>query len=481
MDEAELDTLLATIGPGGQALVGDPHATIRPASGPLQSGQQLAYGALKALDRDEPLVYRGTLGEGGMGVVRLAEQVSVGRQVAVKSLKRAADDQGLRRLLQKGWVTGALEHPNVVPVYDMSVDPDGRPVIVLKRIEGVEWAAVMHDSEAIAERFGADDAFVWNLGILMQVCAALHYAHSRGIVHRDVKPENVMVGAYGEVYLLDWGIAVSLREVDGDRMPLASRAYEMAGTPAYMAPEMLGGSEPTLSERTDVYLLGSVLYELLCGRPPHRGKSAMAMLRSVHASRVELPDDVDAELAALCLRAMAREPTDRLPSAEAFREALRAHLSHRHSVHLASEAEQRLEALRAALADPGRTDTLSLFGACSFGFQQALGEWAENARALAGLETAATLMVDHALDLGDVAQAERLLTLVPEPTPALLGRLATGREAADAELERLEALEALGADHDEQTGRRTRTFLAAVLGLSWTIFPLTMSATRSSG
>src|SRR5690606_8689637 len=104
---------------------------------------------------------------------------------------------------------------------------------------------------------------------------AVRFAHARGVLHRDLKPGNVMIGNFGEVYLLDWGIAVALRDDGTGRFPLASEATELAGTPSYMAPEMLGREAgPPLSERTDVYLAGAVLYELITGRPPHVGTSA---------------------------------------------------------------------------------------------------------------------------------------------------------------------------------------------------------------
>jgi hypothetical protein len=154
-----------------------------------------------------------TIGQGGMGVVRLAEQVALGRRVAVKTLRPdRKSDQAAIDLLREAWVTGAVDHPNVVPVHDIGLDEDGSPVIVLKRIDGHSWAELMHDADRVRERFRVDDLLTWNLEILIQVLFALRFAHSRGIVHRDLKPDNVMIGDFGEVYLLDWGIALSLRD-----------------------------------------------------------------------------------------------------------------------------------------------------------------------------------------------------------------------------------------------------------------------------
>ncbi|MCB9676054.1 MAG: protein kinase [Alphaproteobacteria bacterium] len=229
--------------------------------------------------RDE-LAFGTTIGTGGMGVVRTAEQVRLHRTVAVKSLRTDIDDpEATRKLLAEAWMTGALEHPNIVPVYDIAVDDAHRPHIVMKRITGIEWESVMDDGPAIAERFGTHDLLAWNLGILMAVCNALHYAHDRGIVHRDVKPQNVMVGEFGEVYLVDWGIAVPLK--DDGRIP-AVGGGRIAGTPRYMAPEMVRAEPVTVA--TDIYLLGGVLHRILTGVPPHRGWSIREILDGIASS-----------------------------------------------------------------------------------------------------------------------------------------------------------------------------------------------------
>ncbi|HVK87488.1 MAG TPA: serine/threonine-protein kinase, partial [Kofleriaceae bacterium] len=207
-----------------------------------------------------------------MGLVRSAIQTSLGRTVAVKTLKPAMRDAGAQLdLLREAWITGAVEHPNVVPVHALELAPDAGPSIVMKRIDGVAWSRLIADAGEVTRRFGATDLLAWNLGILEHVLNAVRFAHRLGILHRDLKPANVMIGDFGEVYLLDWGIAVSLRDDGTGRFPLAANARDLAGTPAYMAPEMLGRDDgPPLSERTDVYLAGSILYEIVTGAPPHR-------------------------------------------------------------------------------------------------------------------------------------------------------------------------------------------------------------------
>src|SRR3954468_5595472 len=149
------------------------------------------------------------------------------------------------------------------------------------------------------------DALDWNLQQLGHVCHAVAFAHSRNILHRDLKPQNIMVGGFGEVYVLDWGIAVSLVDDGSGRLPLAADCHDLAGTLAYMAPEMLG--DASLSIQTDVYLLGAILFEIITGKPPHVTSSIAATLASVSLSEPEFPPGTPDELAAICRRAMAKD------------------------------------------------------------------------------------------------------------------------------------------------------------------------------
>jgi serine/threonine-protein kinase len=412
------------------------------------------------------------IAEGGMGVIHEAEQVALGRTVAVKTLKPGRKDPSAAlELLREAWVTGKVEHPNVVPVHYLGLDDQGNPLIVLKRIEGVEWHQLIEDAEQVRERFGATDLLAWNLGVLMQVLNALRFAHSRGIVHRDLKPSNVMIGEFGEVYLLDWGIAVSLRDDGSGRLPLAADQDEMAGTPCYMAPEMLGRKDcPPLSERTDVYLAGAVLFDIVAGRPPHEGETAVAVVTSVLTSTPELPAEAPGELARICARAMQRAPEDRYESVEALRLDLQAYLEHRGSARLADLAGERLDQLLATLASPAceREQVYRLFGACRFGFHEALVAWRGNEEARRGLLRATCAVAEYEL-ADDPRAAVALLTELEEPPAELLAK---ARAAAAAAADRYQQLEALRADHDDRTGTRTRTFLTIVLGVMFTIFPL---------
>ncbi|HEU5059369.1 MAG TPA: serine/threonine-protein kinase, partial [Kofleriaceae bacterium] len=298
------------------------------------------------------LVLGREIGRGGMGMVVLATQTALGREVAVKRLRPdVGGEQAVRTLLQEALVTGALEHPNIVPIYQLELREGGAPLIVMKRIEGVPWSDCIADPSKLPGLVAGEDVLAAHLRILDQVCNAVAFAHSKRIVHRDLKPANVMIGAFGEVYVLDWGLALCLDpDGAGGRFPTARNQVGIAGTPCYMAPEMtledLGG----IDERTDVYLLGAVLHHVVTGKPRHVGENLREVLSSVYRSRpCEYGPEVPAELAAIMNRATHQDRASRFPSAEALRTALREFAGHQASVQLAREASERLEPLVALL------------------------------------------------------------------------------------------------------------------------------------
>ncbi len=482
--QATIEARWATIAPHASRVEDDPFSTIEPARGTDSAGARALEG-LRDLERAAPagsgLVIEKTIGEGGMGVVQLAVQSSLGRKVAVKTLRGDRKTKATTlRLLREAWVTGTLEHPNVVPVYDVALDADGTPVIMLKRIEGMHWGELIHDPEELGRRYGARDPLEWNLRILMQVCNAVHFAHSRGVIHRDLKPENVMIGEFGEVYVLDWGLAVSLRDDSAGRLPLAKDADEMAGTPCYMAPEMLGGEAGRLSERTDVYLLGATLFEILAGKPPHAGAGLTQIVSSVILSNPLLPEDAPAELVRIYQRAMQRDPDQRFESAEQIRQALEDFLRHRGSLEIAADAQRSLDELIAELgsqrdSEEQRQRVYNLLGECRFGFRQALRAWADNPVAAQGLTDAISAMVDYELWHDDPRAAAMLLGELDNPPAELTARIEKAQLEKAEKQKRLAELQRLGQDMDPIVGGRTRGFLGIVLGLVWTVAPIVAS------
>ncbi len=462
----------------------NPENTIVPPLATADTGGRRALDLLSELaggSVSAQLELGATIGEGGMGIVRIAEQVALGRKVAVKTLRsERKSSAAVVDLLREAWVTGSLEHPNIVPIYHVGLDESGSPIIVLKRIEGVEWSSLIHDADGIRARFGATDLLEWNIEILLQVLNAVRFAHSRGVVHRDLKPDNVMIGEFGEVYLLDWGIAVSVRDDGSGRMPLARDATQMAGTPCYMAPEMLGEAE--ITTRTDIYLAGAVLYEMLAGHAPHQGDSALSIITSVAASQPELPGDVPAVLAGICRRAMARAPNARHDTADELRAALQRYLHHRDSDRLAAQAQARLSELLEFLQSPlddaatQRQRVYKLFGECRFGFQEALARWPESPDANEGLRWAIRAMIEEELRQGSPRTAATLLAELERPPAELGARVERALEAAEQERRHAAAL---AREHDASVGQRTRWFVSIVLGVAFTTLPL-LGALRQS-
>ena len=435
-----------------------------------------AMGELRALPEGPAsgVVLGHVLGEGGMGLVRAATQRSLGRDVAVKTLRpERAHAAAAVKLLREALITGSLEHPNIVPVYDLGLDETGAPMLVLKRISGVAWGELLLDPEEVTKRFGASEPLEWHLRTFMQVCSAIHFAHRRGIIHRDIKPDNIMIGEFGEVYVLDWGIAVAMKDDGTHRFPLAEESTDLAGTPMYMAPEMF--DEQVVDERTDVYLLGATLYHVVAGRPPHQGTTIVEILTSTLAGPVT-PAGAPLDLEAIWRKAMEQARSDRHQSAEEMRLAIQAYLDHRASTRLAERSAKSLVELEKLVAAKETREALyEVFGECTFGFKQALEDWPENEAAKKGLREATVQMARYEVAQDDPRAARLLLAKLDPPDAALLAEIDALEQRALRSAERVAALEKLGREMDPNAGLAGRKAVLVVLGGLWVIVPLLVS------
>jgi serine/threonine-protein kinase len=319
--DAELGASLARVGPGSSESEPDPDRTASYALGTATS-DGLRFRVLRPHAR------------GGLGAIFVALDTELHRDVALKQiLDHHADDPASRqRFLLEAEITGGLEHPGIVPVYGLGTYGDGRPFYAMRFIKGDSL------KEAIGH-FHADEAFDKEPGRrtlelrkllrrFLDVCNAIGYAHSRGVLHRDIKPGNVIVGKHGETLLVDWGLAKPLGRVEpgsesGERTLIPSSASGSSetlpgsalGTPSYMSPEQARGELDRLGSRSDVYSLGATLYCLLTGKPPFEGDDAAALLRGVQEGRFprprQLDPSLDPALEVVCLKAMATEAEDR--------------------------------------------------------------------------------------------------------------------------------------------------------------------------
>ncbi|HEY5951800.1 MAG TPA: serine/threonine-protein kinase, partial [Kofleriaceae bacterium] len=254
---------------------------------------------------------REVIGSGGMGEVVLAHDPRLGRDVAIKRMREADPNvEAVERFLREAKIQARLDHPAIVPVHELGQDVEGRPYFTMKRLAG----------ETLATRLAANARSQPLLRAMIDVCLAIDLAHTRGVIHRDLKPANIMLGEYGEVYVLDWGIARIVGEEHEPRDPTepaapasATQTGTMLGSPGYMAPEQMRG-ERSVGTPVDVYALGAVLFEILAREPLHPRDAAVesTLTRPTDSPAHRRPDlQIPPELNALCVAALAADPAAR--------------------------------------------------------------------------------------------------------------------------------------------------------------------------
>lgn len=336
----------------------DDSATVtEPTGGYIPKRQIAQLGSRQHTEADYRFV--GELGTGGTAIVFQAHQRAVDREVAVKMLRSelACKPLARERFLAEARVIGGLDHPNVMALHEVYSDDEGALFYSMKRIDGTSW------EEQIDELSEEQ-----NIEILLRVADAIRYAHSRGLVHRDVKPENVMLGRFGEVLLADWGLAIQTSQSQD------TSSTSVGGTPAYMAPELATASAGEINFQTDVYLLGAILYRILAGHPPHHGHTLLQCIQAA-ANNVIQPAEVNGELIEIALEAMATQPCDRFKDVDAFVAAIKNQRQHQQSDRLIRRA-----VLQAQNCDQD-DDFYQKFGIADALLAEAIEIWPNNDRA----------------------------------------------------------------------------------------------------
>jgi serine/threonine protein kinase/Leucine-rich repeat (LRR) protein len=307
------------------------------------------------------------IARGGMGAILRAVDQDIRREVAIKILLRNQDAVSRQRFMEEARIIGQLEHPNIVPIHELGTDAKGRLFFSMKMVKGKSLAEVIRECRRHGQR-QRQQSPGYLLQCLVSVCNAMAFAHAKGVIHRDLKPGNIMLGEFGEVLVMDWGVAKVVAApanmpdrqtpaaVDAAQAPHADadrelrevvRSFQLAptgsitqdgivlGTPLYMPPEQAAGDINAIDERSDIYSLGAMLYEILTLRPPVRGADVAQQLQNVIQGHIIPPDrraphrQIPEELAAIAIKAMALKPADRYQTVDALRRDIELHLEGR--------------------------------------------------------------------------------------------------------------------------------------------------------
>lgn len=284
--------------------------------------------------------YLGEVGSGGSGSVHRVKDRNLLRVVAMKTPdpKHSRKNAGVERFMREARIHAHLDHPNIVPVHELVTSDDGPLFFIMKLVDGSTLRAWIRD---VGRPAGTVDQLHEMLLAFLKMCDAVAVAHSRSIVHCDLKPENVMVGSFGQVYVMDWGLARVVHEsaAGGDAGITPDSPFDtnvsskggVTGTPAYMSPEQAKGRDELVSERTDVFGLGTILYSILTGKPPYDGRDVGAVLAQARACKISFPtpkpdEHIPRQLCLIARKAMARLPKDRYASVLELKRAVECFL-----------------------------------------------------------------------------------------------------------------------------------------------------------
>jgi serine/threonine-protein kinase len=278
--------------------------------------------------------------DGGMSLLLDAIDTNLMRRMAMKIVRddKLKNEYELSRMVVEAQITAQLDHPNIIPIYELGIDKKDRLFFTMKKVRGKALHELIDEKEP-SQR--TDKDILHLIQIMIKVCDAVSYAHSKGVIHRDIKPDNIMVGSFGQVYLMDWGIA----RIKGERMsdiakmelPEVKKRKQFSmreevqgnifGTPCYMSPEQARGDLDSIDERSDVFSIGATLYEVITGLRPIPGDSLRDMVINARICEIQPPDErvdfpLPLGLIRITMKAMSKEPSDRYQSVEELKNDL---------------------------------------------------------------------------------------------------------------------------------------------------------------
>ena len=383
------------------------------------------------------------LGEGGMGIVYEGVQRFPKRPIAIKRLKKR------HRLLEEflcreAMITGRLAHPNIIPVHSLRPHQEHGPEVVMPLLKGKTLLDVLNNKSMPLRDI---------LFVLDNVCNGLHYAHEHNIIHRDIKPENIIIGFYGEVYLVDWGIAI-------DKEDRATHKYRMVGTPAYMPPEMISGDPNDVCVQTDIYLLGATLHHVLMGEPRHQGENLEEILAHIqHSKEHQYPNHIFSELGSLANQCCHVYPSQRPSTVSEFQRKLHESIAHWDVLKLIAQGEESLQRLfdtsSTQEAYPVYMETRGLF-------LQAKKSWPQSISPQKGLTEALEYMIQGFIKDGVYKTAQSLCSELSthEPTHPQLSTYRKQIQHLEVDFLRLKNE---ARDHDLSISRKSRIRIAQIL------------------
>ncbi len=336
---AEKDRSEGEAGPGDETIIPDQESG--------EFGTAPSAGSYRS--KDEKYTLAGEIAHGGMGVILNAHDIAIGRDVAMKVITSSVRDlrEFSERFVREAQVQGRLEHPNICPVHELGEDENGHPYFTMKMVHGYSLAEMIEKAKEETAESGRK-RLTEVLNIFLKICDGIAYSHSKGIIHRDLKPDNIMVGDFGEVYVMDWGLAKILGEEDdeyryglvidnsGDRDgTMKTMTGSVVGTPVYMPPEQARGLVGRMDERSDIYSLGALLYELITLEPPFPRENAWEVLSKIQhvvprpPSRTQQGTDLPLELDTIIMKCLEKDRNKRYQNVKELKEDVGLFLSGR--------------------------------------------------------------------------------------------------------------------------------------------------------